>query len=242
MHILFITEVSPFPTNGGERMRCTGLLKALSDLGHNITAIVANNDAINLKKYSISKVNFIEYNFQKWNTNNLKRLLSNFRKDKRLLNLIAQIIKKQAVDIVFIDYFFLGQYISYFRKKDIPVIYGTHNAQALLTLQDISGNLPNRLKKSLLYVIHYSHERRYFNKANILIAVSKEDKQYYERFINQNQIKIIPNFIDFNEYEMDVRKKNYIIITGNFFSFQNKIGVKWFVKKVWQEQLFNQTE
>ncbi len=242
MQILFITEVSPFPTNGGERMRCTGVLKALSELGHRITAIVNNYDEIDLNKYSISNVNFIEYNFQKRNTNNIQRVISNFSRDKDLLDLIEKIIITQSTDIVFIDYFFLGQYISYFHKKDIPVIYGTHNAQSILALQDISGNLLNKIKKSIWYVIYYFHERIFFPKTNSLIAVSKEDKIFYKKFINPDKITIIPNFIDFKEYNFDPSKKNYIIISGNFYSFQNKIGTIWFLKNIWKEQLSNKTE
>jgi glycosyltransferase involved in cell wall biosynthesis len=53
----------------------------------------------------------------------------------------------------------------------------------------------------------------------------------------------IPNFIDGIEYLIsEPNKINYIIMPANFGSFQNKIGLEWFLENVWDPELFNLTQ
>lgn len=242
MHILFITEVSPFPTHGGERLRTLGLITAVAELGHEVTAVVANDDGADIKKYSIKGVEFIEYNFKKRYTNIFNKTSGYYTKDKQLNRLIETLLMEKKINIAFIDYFFLGQYISFFQKKGIKVIYGTHNAQSLLTKQNISGNLFRRLRMSALFITQYFHERIYLPKTDYLIVVSNEDKKYYTGFVNPGKISIIQNFININDYKPASKKRNYLAISGNFHSFQNKLGAGWFIRNVWDKDLWDKTE
>ena len=58
MRILFVTEISPFPLNGGEKLRSFGLIKILSELGHEVIGVIRNSSGVDLKKYSMSGVRF----------------------------------------------------------------------------------------------------------------------------------------------------------------------------------------
>ncbi len=235
MNILFITEVSPFPCNAGERIRSVGLLKAFAQLAEDVTAIIGNEDKVDLEHYSVPNTTFIEYDYHERNKNGFVTLMNIFRKDEKLVQILDKLISEKSFDVVFLDYFFMGQYIDYFHQQQIPVIYGTHNAQSRLTWQNIFGSLPNRVKFSVLYICYYLHERIYFKNAEFLIAVSKEDAEFYKKCISRLKTRVVPNFIDFDQYSYSESKERYLIITGNFYSFQNRYGAKWFIENIWKK-------
>ncbi len=238
MNILFFTEISPFPIYGGERIRSYGLLKALSELGHNITAVIQNSDNVDLVSYKIKNVEYKEYNIPKNSIFNRIICLYYFKKNKHIISLFNEIICNQKIDLVFLDYSFIGQYISFFKQRNLPVIYGTHNAQSFLTQQIPVKGLLNKLRKMQSVSMQKIHERLYFKKANQVIVVSKEDKKFHSSFITSKKIQIIPNFLDETRYNNDsYKKENYIVMTANFGAFMNQNGLKWFIEEVWDEEL-----
>jgi hypothetical protein len=143
---------------------------------------------------------------------------------------------------VYIDYLYYGQYIDFFRKKGIPVIYGTHNAQAVLINQRPAVSFRNRITKYVDYSVNRFHESHYFRKADALIVVSDHDKEYHADFVNRKKIYVIPNFLVEKEYlSLSAKKENYVLMTANFYAFQNTIGLEWFIKEVWDAELWNKT-
>lgn len=240
MNVLFMTEISPFPINGGEKIRSYGLLKVLNNLDYNVTALVGNHDNINfnmyLKKEELNNIKMIELNQTKLKFKIFK-LFGYFMKDKKILKQFNELDLAQ-IDIVVIDYYFLGQYISFFKKLNIPVFYGTHNSQALLTKQVSSENVFSYIKNNLNFVLQVFHERLFFNNADKVLVVSEKDLLYHKRFVTKNKIELIPNFLDENLYRTELIKKElYIVMTANFNAFQNIQGLKWFLINVWDQEL-----
>jgi len=236
-HILFITQVSPFPTDGGERIRSLNVIKLLSSLGHEISAIVANQDNLTLEPPSLEKVRFFSFPF----TGGGKNIIRNFYKDNSLLKLVRNIEHSKPVDIVFLDFGFLGQYISFFKKMGKPVIYGSHNAQSQLTRQRPTLSIRENLRKALFYWSQYLHERIYFPGADVFLTVSEDDARYYS-FVGAHKIKIIRNFLDLQEYSPVAEKENYLGFPANFFAYQNYEGMKWFLEEVWDKSLADHAE
>lgn len=237
MNILFFTEISPFPINGGQKIRTYGLLKALSQLGHHVEAIIYNFDRVNLEDYTIDNVNYTEYRPQ--NLTNFERISGNFyfKKNKSLLNLFDRLIQKQLPDFVFLDYGFIGQYISFFKKKNIPVVYGTHNAQSDLTKQEPRSGLLKKVRKKQLVMFEQLHEKKYFKLADLLIAVSEQDKYFHSHFISPYKIHVIPNFLDESLYNKDFIKQDYFVMTANFGVYMNQMGLRWLIKDVWNNEI-----
>ena len=237
MKILLFTDISPFPINGGACIRTYGLLKAFSELGHEVDAIINNSEHINLKDFTIKNVRLIEYNSSMNSIFNKITCLHYFRKKKDLIKLFKSLIQSNKPDIVFLDYGFVGQYITYFKNQNIPVIYGTHNSQSDLTRQQpIKGGF--KTLRNLQYAFTEKlHEHLYFIKADQLIVVSEEDKKFHAKFIPVDKIKIIPNFLDENRYQGVFEKEDYFVITANFGAYMNYEGLKWLVNNVWDESL-----
>ena len=240
--ILYITEESPFPPYGGGRIRRCGILKALSLSGFKVHAVVGNRYGAKLEDERIKNVFFYGFDYTGGKLGLLPRYFRIFNKDGRLMGLIGEIMKAHKIDIAFLDCYFIGQYISFFKRKGIPVIFGTENAQSQLNRTRQAENVFKWVEKHVNYWLQYIHERVYFNKADAVIVVSENDLHYHRRFVDEKKLYIIPNFLDLSRYvPVDEKEKdNYIIMTGSFNSFQNQYGLTWFLEEVWNEELAGQ--
>jgi glycosyltransferase involved in cell wall biosynthesis len=242
-NILFYTEVSPFPTNGGERIRSFGLIKALSKSGYNIFAIINNEDNVNLKDYNLSNVSYMGYTRKKYSFLEKCFLSYLFRKNKIIISIFNGILQQNRIDLAFLDYAFVGQYISYFKQRGIPVILSTHNAQSNLRVQFVTVGIANKIRKQQQVFMEKRHERIFFRKVDSLIVVSKEDFFYHKKFVQENKIVVIPNFLDDSLYSISsYDKMNNIVMTANFNAFMNFEGIKWFLRYVWDDKLAKKTK
>lgn len=237
-NILYITEESPFPAFGGGRIRRHGIFKALSALGYRVHAIVGNKFKINLDHYKIKNISFFEYNYK---SNIIPRYFKIFKKNKTLMRLIRKVMADYKIDLAFLDCYFIGQYISFFKKLEIPVILGTENAQSRLNLMRPANNLLRKAEKYTNFLLQYIHERLFFNRADAVIVVSANDFQFYEKFVSEKKLYVVPNFLDFSRYHFRGEKENYIVMTGSFRAYQNKMGLTWFLSEVWDDDLSNLT-
>jgi glycosyltransferase involved in cell wall biosynthesis len=241
MKVLFMTQVVPVPPTGGEKIRSYGLLRCLGQSGHEVYAVTPLSEHLHEAEEELPGVSFVSYLYEP--AHSLPgQFAGYFRPDRRLTRLISGLIAEKKIDLAFIDYFFLGQYISFVRDHGIPVIYGTHNVQSKLRLQQPAKGFSERVVRLFSYIAQSLHERKYFRKADHLICVSGVDAEFYRKFLPQEKISVIPNFVDEAIYRPAAVKKDYIIMTGNFRSFQNFHGLQWFIDRVWDEDLGKATE
>jgi len=240
MKILFITQVIPYPPAGGEKIRSFGLLRSLIRSGNEVTAITPSLGNASELAQVLPGITFIPFDFEP--ASSLPGQFSGyFRRDALLLSLIGDLFSRERFDLSFIDYFFLGQYIPWFHKRKIPVIYGTHNAQSRLRIQQPAKGFTESGIRVFSYLAQAAHERLYFPQADHLICVSNVDRDFYSKFIPSGKLSVIPNFLDEDIYMPADSKKPYIVMTGNFYSFQNRQGLSWFIDNVWNEELENLT-
>jgi polysaccharide biosynthesis protein PslH len=244
MNILFLTEISPFPPNGGEKLRSYGLLKLLSEPKMQVHAITGSSPDKTADSAGFNNVKFYTFDFDRIKSD--KRITGYARLfycNKELVDLINRILQQNRIDVAIIDYLFYGQYIRLFRTKGIPVIYGTHNAQARLIIQRPAQTFRTRITRFTDYLISRIHEYLYFRMADALIVVSENDKEYHAGFVNRNKITLIPNFLIESEYgSFAGKKENYVLMTANFNAHQNFYGLEWFVDKVWDKELWDRTQ
>jgi len=160
-----------------------------------------------------------------------------------MVKLAVSIISEERINLVFLDYNFLGNYIRIFRRAGIRVAYGTHNVQSSLNYQMPVRKLKDHLYRGLRFLLERTHEKVYFKGADLLLGVSEEDLDFYHRKVRHRATHLVPNYIDERDYIgfQETGKKEQIIMTGNFVAFQNHAGLKWFLEKVWDEELASQT-
>lgn len=238
MTILFFTNISPFPANGGEKIRSYYLLKALSQLGHKVIAVICNEENVNLANYGIDNVIF--YPHPKKPLTIIERITWKhlFRQDEGIIRLFEEICRKHQIDAALLDYGTIGQYISFFTGRQIPVIMGTHNAQAMITQQVPAKSLLLKLRKFQLVNLEKLHERLYFKHAAATLVVSDQDRRYHERFLKKERVFVVPNFLDETEYTLVNKKQpKVLVMTANFGVYMNFTGLKWFIEEVWDDAL-----
>ncbi len=236
MKIVFLTQITPYPPSGGEKIRSFGLLKALSSLGHEVVAVTPSEITSPEAAQALPGVTFRSCRFRTPG-GLIGQFAGYFRKDRSLLRCLSEINNHFKPDLAFIDYFFLGQYISFFRSQGIPVIYGTHNAQSELRRQQPADTFKQMMVRWFSWLAQSWHEQFYFPVADALICVSADDFLFYQKFIATRKIHVIPNFIDEWLYTPSQKKEDYIIMTGNFNSFQNFHGLQWFLNRVWNDEM-----
>jgi len=235
--ILYITEESPFPPYGGGKIRRQSILKALSVSGNRVHAIIANKFQANLDHFKLENVTLHEFNEKPGKLHAISRYFKIFHKNRKRLALIKKLLAAEPIDLAFLDCYFIGQYISFFKKRKIPVILGTENAQSRLNRVRPAKNLLRKLEKYTNYILQVIHERLFFNRADAVIVVSENDRLFYKKFVEENKLHILPNFLEFTKYTPTGEKGSYVIMTGSFKSFQNQWGLTWFLENVWDEEL-----
>jgi glycosyltransferase involved in cell wall biosynthesis len=235
--IIYITPIAPYPVTGGEKIRSLGLLECLSELGHEVQAITpAMKETVELKEL-LPDTTFHFYDFNRENNSLFSQFSGYFRKDPELSERIRGIIRDFRPVLAVIDYFFLGQYMDLFSRQGIPVIYGTHNAQARLRLDQPASAFKEKIIRRFAHLAQALHERLYFDRADALLVVSEPDRSYHAKFVDAGKIIIVSNFLDERKYTPSGIKEDYIVMSGNFDSFQNSYGIEWFVKEAWEESL-----
>jgi hypothetical protein len=241
-NILYFTEVSPFPIHGGEEIRRYGILKALSASGYRVHAIIGNKNKTNLDHFKIKNVSYYEFNQKSDKLNIIFRYFKIFKKNKKLMPLIKKLVANEKIDIAFLDCYFIGQYISFFKNLKIPVVLGTENSQSELTIKRPDKKFIKKTEKYTNFLLQYFHERFFFNKADAVIVVSDNDYLFHKKFVSEKKLHIIPNFLDFLRYHPLGKKNNYIVMTGSFDAYHNKIGLTWFLENVWDDELSKLTK
>lgn len=241
LRFLYMSEIAPYPIHGGEKIRASGLIRLLASLG-SVQAVInrASQDHLPSEEM-LPNVQFHPFDFQA----HMKPVMRYFFENHKLIQHLQTVLKANPVDIAVIDYQFYGKYIDFFQSSGIPVIYGTHNAEARLTQQEIQYHSGFKaLEKWILHQLQTLHERVYFPRARGFMVVSHLDQQYYERWIDPKKIIKIPNFIYPELYPDTLPTPRFkdplkIVMTANFSAFQNRDGLRWFYQEVWKPfQLF----
>ncbi|MBO9732383.1 MAG: glycosyltransferase [Chitinophaga sp.] len=238
MYILFFTDISPFPQNGGERIRSYYLIKALSQLGYEVIALVRNVEKVNLEQYHLPHVTFYTYEAKPYDLVTRITGKQYFQRSREVINMFEELCREYPISAAILDYGYVGHYISFFSNRNIPVILGTHNAQPMITWQLPSNNLLDKVRKLQLFGMEKLHERLYFKKAAAVLVVSDDDHVYHTRFLDKQKVFTVPNFLDQKDYHLFGKKQQRVLVmTANFGVYMNFAGLKWFIENVWDEEL-----
>ena len=233
--MLFVTEISPFPPNSGERIRSNNLIRSAIKFCDTLFLIAGSAPPENIEFKKIVYVDYpILHKFGRW-----RNLASLVKKNKDLLSVFKNITDTHQIDLVWLDYNFLGQYIGFFKRRGIHVIYGTHNIQSKLNYQYPVKSLADFVYKNVRLILEHIHEQYFFSKADAIVAVSNEDLKFYKKHFRRIKLYMIPNYIHEDDYQADGMniKHRRVIMSGNFRAFQNRVGLSWFLNNVWDEEL-----
>lgn len=240
MNILFLNEIHCFPPNSGEKLRTYNLMHSILEFCNSLHFISGNAPP---EHELNSKLTYYQFPEDYYKENRWKNLSFLFKRNRQLEETINHILDNHKIDIAFIDYNFLGNYIDIFKKRNIKVIYGTHNVQSHLNNQSPVSGIKDSLYKKTRFYLEKRHENKFFSKADTIICVSDTDKDFYKKKFSNTKVSVIPNYINENTYKVTnpPTKRNQIIMAANYSAFQNRHGLQWFMENVWDKELSQMT-
>jgi len=237
MNILFFTEISPFPINGGEKIRVYGLLKALTEMGHSVKLMCQNLYSFDLQSVKIDNVDIIP--FANLPAPFYHKLFTSYYFDinKSALSTLVSMVSSGDIDVIILDFFLAPRYIRYLKKYSCPIIISTHNSESNLAWQQPHKGILGWFRKLENYLIVKYSERFYYKHASRIITVSQGDTDFHKHFYPLKRICMIPNFLDEKLYTSLEERGDHLVMTANFGAYMNVEGLRWFVDYVWNAEI-----
>jgi glycosyltransferase involved in cell wall biosynthesis len=233
--IVYASYVSPLPPHSGERIRALNLIAGLRAAGFEIEAIVGNQDGVDLGAQDREGVRFQRIPFA-WPR--LRQATSiYFRAHRQFVEQVEALHRAHALAAIVLDYGFMGAQIGALSRLGVPIILGTHNQESALTGQVSKDSVAAKAFIRVRQAIEFAHERHFFRRAHAVLCVSDVDRRAYARFLPEDRLHVVPNFVDVPDRYTNTTRENRVIMTGSFDNFQNADGLRWFIRHVWDENL-----
>lgn len=246
MKILMLTPYLPYPLYSGGQIRTFNLLKNLSKK-HEITLfsfIRQENEKLyidKLKEYCVDvKV------FQKRPPWSLKSLMLSAMTVyplvvcmylmRSLKREIEEAIQREHFDLIHAETFYVMPNIP---KSKIPIILveQTIEFQVYQHYTENINFLPLKLLMNFDVAKIRFWEKRFWNTANRVVAMSYSDKKIMRNQVPSLKVDLVPNGVDtdfFSDKQRIRNKRKTILFVGNFKWLQNREAVTILVEKIWK--------
>lgn len=248
MKILMLTPYLPYPPHSGGQTRSFNLIKNLGKK-HQITlfCFIRENKEERFKRYLTPYCQRIRLFKRRKAWAPINVLLAAFSPYPLLVSIyFSRKVRKEIVkeldsgkyDLIHVENFYLMQNIP---RTEIPILLVDQTIE-FRVYQHFVNSLPKTLIffKPLLWIdvakIRF-WEKFYWKRANMMIAVSQEDKELMQKLVRELDVRIIPNGVDNSYFEKRIypQAKKPIVLFGlaNFKWMQNKEGAQILINKVW---------
>ena len=269
MHILFLTQIVPYPPDSGPKVKTYHVLRYLADCGHQVTLVsfVREHEKpyIEPLRAHCKEIHPVPINrakiidglayFESWRSG-LPFLVT--RDAQSAMQQLIDQLAQQPFDIVHADQLTMAQYAIQFRRacnvrsKTSPaIVFDAHNAvyeiverarqTAMPFLRPVLGIEAGRLKK---------YEGSLVEQFDQTLAVSEIDKQALLQVsrspVHASKISVIPIAVDcaaLQPVQISDRPNNILTVSTLFYP-PNADGVRWFLREVFpsvQRQIPNVT-
>ena len=246
MKILMLTPYLPYPLWSGGQIRTFNLLKNLAR-SHQITLFSFIRDK-NEKKYVkiLEKYCHEVKVFEKrppWSLTSLLLAGSTYYPlvvclylNSRVKKAISQAFSRTRFNLIHAETFYVCPNIP---KNNIPVILAEQTIEYLVYQHHVDS-VRSYIKKLFMYfdvAKIYFWEKRFWNKAKRVIAMSSSDKKLMKDRSKDLRVDLVPNGVDtdffaFRDKKMKSKDK-IILFVGNFKWLQNREAVYFLLDKVW---------
>ena len=247
MKILQILPKIPYPPTDGHKKSMWGVIKHLSDRGHQID-IIAYGKNEDRKKYEnqISKyanLFVIESNTKNSITGAIINLfcavpynLSKYQ-TKELESFVTEHLKANKYDIIHVTNAHMGWIIDRIRKYcNTPVVLREENFELTIMERYYKNQsiLLLKLYAFLQFKKFLKYEPHLCGKFDATIMMSREDEQRLMELNPDVKTKVIPLGIDKDllEIKRNIREKYSLVYVGSLDWYPNYDGLKWFLKDI----------
>jgi len=242
-----LTPYLPYPLLSGGQIRTYNLLKNLKD-NHEITLFSLIKDESE-RKYKkeldkfCKKVVLLKRTKNPWDLRNI--LVAGFTAYPFLVTrnmplsasrLIVKELSRQSYDLIHVETFYMMPNIP---ATKIPTLLVEQTIE-YLGYQNYAQKSKLWPVKPLLYLdiakIKY-WEKYYWEKANRLVTMSDEDRQFIQSEIgNSQQIDVVANGVDMDYFKLTKIKRPSnptVLFVGTFKWLPNADAVEFLVEKIW---------
>lgn len=255
MKILFITNLLPYPTDNGGKIKTYNTLKILSkkndidlmcfyekesDLEgkHHLYDLCNNIDCIKKPITTSTNINYMMKLAIKNLLSSMPLVVYKYM-DKQFKDIMESRLDDNDYDVIYVDHLQLAGYLKYINKNKKIYILDEHNAESTIMYRQVSQS-KNFIKK-LYFYYEYKRLRRFESKVlrsvDKTIVLSQEDKNTLKEISNIDNSKFIqiPIPIEINYIKNNgLNDKNHynILFLGTLSWFPNSQGIDWFIDKV----------
>ena len=241
MNIFFITRHIPFTPQSGIELRIYNLLKCLSK-ANKVTCVFLCDD-IQKSQKKLSKCDLpisihlisnehqsaFRYVYHLWEVIFIS---------EKCRSAIDHLVDLEKPEIFWMDFGYICHFARFLKKYNLPIVFGTHNAQFSLdyNIWKTTNNYQYKLKMAPFVAIYKLHELLFLKDNDMIICISKNDMEYYRNFLPSNKLYHLP-FIFGDEHIMQMSPlqldKPYICVVGSLQSYQNYEAVLFVLENVW---------
>ncbi len=247
MNVLFVTYDFPFPTNSGGKNRAYHLLKYTAKKANVFLYSFVREDynpehnreiaSLGVKKIHVFKRRKLTSfsNFPKTVFNN-SSIFKTLYYEKKVYDELAELIKREKIDIVHFESTYTGFFIGKRLKKlGVKLVLGTENIEFML-YYDYAKNLNKFYLKPFVYYQAKRLRQEELDMVRNADAVTTITQQEADILKNLTGVKcnIIANGIEPETYSYSEHKelKNNILFVGNFVYFPNIDAMDFFYRNV----------
>ncbi len=246
MKILMVSSYLPYPLTSGGHIRLYNILKILSK-NHQITLVCEKRsyqdekDIAEVREFCREVITIDRK--KQWSLKNIVRtgfsrypFLLTGHTSLQMKREIKKILKKEKFDLIHVETFYVMQNLP--SNVSVPVILTEHNIEYLV-YKRFKDEAPFYIKP--LLVIDILKLRRIeedsWRKANVVIAVSSEDKKVIEEV--NNKVFIVPNGVDIDKFQITNNKsqttnnKKTALFIGDFKWVENRDSARIILKEIW---------
>ena len=246
MRILMLTPYLPWPLHSGGQIRTYNLLKNLADK-HEITLFSFIRDEqersyVGKLAPFCRKIRCFKRTKSPWAVRNI--LLSGFTPYPFLVSIylsstarreLTQELLANEYDIIHAETFYVMPNIP---RTKIPTLLVEQTIEYLgyQTFTDQSAPL---LVRPLLWIDVWKlkfWEKFFWKKADMLVAMSGEDKRWIERLVPQARVSVVANGIDvdyFRKTPIKRPKNPTVLFVGNYKWLPNVDAASYLVEEIW---------
>lgn len=257
MRILWAMPRMPLPCDDGAKVATKKLLTNLSRLGARVDVISIYNEFESFDREQFKtdwKVDNFYYIKRNIPTTMFKKGLCYFKNllfspltpftissfnNKKIKNKILQYANAKSYDYLLLDGLHLFSILPKKLPSNMKVILRAHNVEHLLWKDAFKKQKKMLLKMSLIwqYILVKRFEKSALKKVDVILPISSEDKQVFEKITTTN-LQVANLGMSFkNELQQPMSNSINLLFIGRLDWAPNKDGLKWFLNEVWPEVL-----
>ena len=245
MRILIVSSYLPYPLHNGGHVRLYNLMKELARK-HKLTLVCEmrphqSEDDVKEVKKLCEEVAVVKRKKQ-WSIKNITRtatstypFLMTGHTLPEMREKIVTLLQEKTFDLIHVETFYVMQNVP---KTYLPVVLAEHNVEYQVYKKYVT-TAPLPLRPLLLADIEKIKywEKKFWGKANKLVAVSEKDATEMGRA----DTIVVPNGVSLQDFpyvsaaKKFEKKEKRILFMGDFKWIQNREAANWILNDIWPQ-------